>query len=651
MIPRGVTPTTVDVTVNPSEAASPYIAKAQAEQAIQHQSQQFFEEAKKSYQNAAYAKAMASATERLSAGVQERISQRTDKDGNPTFHTLPQDIKNISSQVLDSELQGISDPDVKERLKMQFADMAISQQMMAQKEARSQQVDFSRAAVSESLVSLQRQAQFADPALMDQYLAEGHSILAEAVRTGAMTHGELQSQFQVFSDNVQYHQALTQIKQDPKGTLEAINEGATFGLDKAKVEQLKEAGQGILNDQMRAQAQALKAQEIATKQQQKLATTELEINIEQGSGSEGDIIEAAQQGKISAQDSADLRLKLAKHTEKTIKETAASDEVRNAVMAGKPLTNMTPAAINSVFASDVAAIGDNPSLLDITQKVASTYKGEVSNYTNRLSSSLMFGSDQEAVDAVSSISYMSQVNPAGLGKLDAKDLAVYGKASTFIDAGIEPSAAIKKARESVSLVDEKTRSISDQNFSKEDLSKPKNIKDFVSDSFNGFFGSSDVNDDVVAKANTLLREAYRQTNGDIKASKKIVETQLKNFAGVTSFNGGDVVMTRPPEQVYAGVPEEVLHKDLNSSIAAIVGGEVAADRVKLTHVDGTQGYLISIDGIPFLGKNGAFQVWKFDVEGYRKETIETAQTEATQTRKDIIEDQKKQAKLSKLLNV
>jgi hypothetical protein len=614
-------PPQVGASISPATASQASIAAAQESANIQKMGQDFFNEAKEASDNASYAAAITSASASLNERIQERISQRTDEEGNPTFDRMPSDIANISKEVQREALAGISSPEVRTRFEVAFANQSVKSQALALKHSRSQQVDFARAGSRDALESIRDQIRTAEPEMMDSLMGQAADIMQTGVSSGAFTAQESQQVLANLNEEATFEKVLDEVRANPEAVLAELDDGATFGLSRSNVDKMHRRAEAGAKDNARqakiAEQQAMAVQE----RQQNHNEAELEKSIIQGDTSESALVEAFNNDEITLEQFDSLDIKRIRKYEAQQKEELSMSTIRDDIKEGRSLVDHTPAMINKEFTQRVKEL-DDQSITSIATKVAGPMQGDVPLFRKRLADNLKFGSDQDAADTIAAVEYLRKVNPRSVEKMDKDSLALYGKASLSMAAGIEPAEAMRQAREAIDPAKKRDIEFLEKAFANEEGNNIKNIRSFVKDALGDaglldFTEPDSVDVGVMTRAQGLIEQAYIKNDGDLEAAYEAVKVQLSGFAAETSFNGGSTVSIKPPEFMYPNVPAHVLRRDLVDSLQERYPN-IPEDKLEVHFDELTQAYLVIADKTPLQDEKGLPVTWNYGAEHYRQ---------------------------------
>ena len=620
-------PVQANVGISPSTAAEADLARTQSSKVLQQQFGVFFDEAKRASQNAKHAKALAQATEQLSSRLDDRMSQKQDASGNPTFEQLPKDAEKLSQDVLQESLSMVNDPEVKDRLKISFADFANSKQMTALAEARNQQVSFSRDAVEASIKSLEAQAIQDTPSNMDNYVSMIQESLNEALMAGAITAEEKQETLNRVTDSISMAQVRSIMEQSPEQIAQALNEGDTLGLKPQQANELKEEANAMVKDRQQVAERLVAEQQQQAELNRDLNKQQLSEEIDKGTAGESDILKAENQGDISEGQAKELK---SRQKETVKKQTAAQKrnaEISSLIKAGEPLYDYTPKQLDDHYKEAIRLAqesrGGELSLQDMAI-IAANYKAPLKSFQNKTEYEVLYG--QEGLDASRSIAYMSTKNPIGLEKLDNKVMSIASMAQVLEENGVPGDQALRQARVAVLDAKDEDRQLrakeykeilkEDNNTSTKDIIRELLVDDGIFD-FTGDFDDVNMIEPAVLNSLASARKEIYLSNGDIKATDRAIAQMATRNLGVTGFNGGRFLMSFPPEKVWPGLSSEELTNDFNTDISGLgkdpANMKIRFNSITATRKEGPSYFVYEIDEfgneIPLLDSEGDVVEW------------------------------------------
>ena len=194
---------------------------------------QYFQEAKAADQTAKYSKAYQKALVDFNTQAEERIAQKVDEEGNPTYETLSDDIGNLGNGVIDEVAGGIIDPEVAARFRNSFGQVVATRQVGSLATARSQQRQFAEESIADSLSTISNQAVVQGDTDLDLYIRQSDQILDSGVASGAISPQQRHSLAERFRAEVTGSRVKSLIEQDPYSALERLKEEGSadqFGL-------------------------------------------------------------------------------------------------------------------------------------------------------------------------------------------------------------------------------------------------------------------------------------------------------------------------------------------------------------------------------------------------------------------------------------
>jgi uncharacterized protein (TIGR02594 family) len=162
----------------------------------------------------------------LNQAVHDRLSNRVDADGNPTFGSLSEDIRSIGENILNDTTSGILNPNVKNRIQQQLGSQVLSSQIRSLSQARQQQQDFSNAAFLEFQDTTLNNAKADDMSMFDEHVQTYRAALDGRLQAGEITATQHQKSLQAFESEVSLSHINQLIQTEPERALELLNQNA-----------------------------------------------------------------------------------------------------------------------------------------------------------------------------------------------------------------------------------------------------------------------------------------------------------------------------------------------------------------------------------------------------------------------------------------
>lgn len=581
-------------------------------QMVAAEGRKYFEESKRAHQTGQLSNMMSEATTQFIQEQQARYQQVTDKDGNPTFQKLPDDIKSIGDRIANDLSAKTNDTEVVRRFKNDFGNYVTNQQIQALKTARNQQIDFSRASLNTGLGTILQQGVNDDIDNLGSYGAQARQLLDDSLQGGVISAQDHARMIDDFNATLTTSALKHAIKNNTAQAAALLDQNAsTLGItdtEKADLTDILKAKVG--SDEVQIQkAEQLMQQDSANKKA--ILASKLETAIQADVLREDELLEKKDQ--LEPKTFTALKKKFLSKQTKVSKERQRMLEISDAIAAQGSLDGFSSKDINTHYSRLVEAAeqttGGQLSLQDRSE-LAVVYNQPVSGFAKELNASLLSGDVNRAAEAMSAYTFVRDKNNSALdGRLFTnKAQAIAEMSETLIEkAGMEPSQAITQARETILNTDEGLQDIRSKQFRKLDDFKADNIEqtaltELGLDPLFGF--EKGISDDAVRTYQELTRLAYLQT-GDEDVAKEIAKSQMDKSYGISSVNGDDEYMLAPPEKLFPNLPIESIRTQLLDDTKDLV---TEGQTPKLVADDRTLGVVIpsyavvvsrEIDGVEY----------------------------------------------------
>lgn len=172
------------------------------------------------YANQSSSKATLEFTQRYN----ERINQKVDKNGNPTYATLEKDIDEIANDVRMKYGAFLTDPNTKGRFNNHFDSLYVNKKIQASNEARAQHLDYSRAAISSSISDYIDAAEKDNGNNSELYRANIESTITDGLKSGVLDFSEAEklrssarNSIKSVRDKATIDSIRSQVEADPEG--------------------------------------------------------------------------------------------------------------------------------------------------------------------------------------------------------------------------------------------------------------------------------------------------------------------------------------------------------------------------------------------------------------------------------------------------
>ena len=625
-------------------------AKIRKGQQMMETGLKFAQNAAKATTNASYSDALGKATLRLNGELQQRLTQTVDADGNPTFATLVDDVGAMGQQIKSDIGSKIADFNARNKFNESFDKLLINKQILAQGQARTQQIDFARNKLISSVETLKEQALVDDPAQASHFVNEVNGMVETAHRAGAITQKEAIELKEKARIAIRVGSVQNIIRTEPE-MAKALLESATpamLGVKHDEFIQLKNQADAQIRDQQRQQDQVAREQEALHKEQQNLHKSKLDEGILRGIAGEADVEKSFISKQITQEQKVSLLKKLDKFNKTARKKAETKQAISVSMQEGKPLAlEYTPKQIGEHYQERIASIftdGQPPSITD-KANVVKDYVAPVKPFQKELSHNLQHGNDQTAVESLRAFESVQEQNPLVLEGMDKDALAIASTAKAMLkNTNLSDQEAIRIARDRVLNADDPVRRERASEYRKIDDFKEKNIKGTIQETLDieGFlgFGEKDIAPGMKETFKRLYEEAYVAT-GDKDAAVELVKSQTQNLYGATEINpdGTEKVMLLPPEKVLPGVDPQLIKENVHSEVSTLLPPEISTEQVllqsdELTKNDLSYGlfYADEFGALhPIRNEEGDIMRWQPDEQGLHEEqsnrALEAAQTE------------------------
>lgn len=583
---------------------------------VSAEGRRYFEESKRAHQTGMLSNAITSATEEYQTRQKERFQQVVDKDGNPTFMTMADDVGNIGKDIMNRLSGKILDREVQARFRNDFGNYVSNQKVTALNVARKQQIDYTRNSLNRGLDALMDQAHSDDLGNVASYEQQAIQLLDDAFAAGAVTAEEHGSRIANFQENSRVGSISRMIIDSTAdaGSLLTELDATELGVSEENRQKLMRKLDAKLASDAVAVDKANKLEEQQRKYKEALLIQELENRIDADALREDELLEF--EDSMDPLSFSKLKGKFIRSREKQSEESKDLDELSDKLAKNEDLSNISSSLINKHYGQvvdDAAATQGGPLSMVQKAEVAAMYKAKVPGFTRELYAKILYGNPEEVKDAVSAYTFMQERNPRVIGTQGAEQ-----KAQSIADmvghlvsvGGVSPVNAINQAKERILNAKDADLIERKQTFFKEFIDNEGtlssiNIKETLADRLgveNIFFVNKDVDDQPAENYRNLVRDAYI-THGDADIALDVAAKKMEKVHGVSKFNKEEIYMFLPPEQIYSDIPLEGMRRsfdrEINLKYPDLPSENVRIFSDKRTSQDGSYGVITTqdIDGI------------------------------------------------------
>jgi len=579
---------------------------------VDAEGKRIFNESKRAHQSATLLNKTTAATEQFIGAQQQRYSQVTDENGNPTFETLHKDVEQIGNDIIEKTASTIIDPEVAQAFRGKFGNYIANQKVSALKKARNQQVQFAKSSLDNGLAKLVNQATKDEFAQIGGYEQQGLESLRSALKGGVISKEQFDENSKAFSLMVRKGALQNLVKTDRIGATQVLTSSTPEQLgipaeEKAVLDVTLAAG--LASDVQ----QSVKANEVATMdnlaEESNLIST-VEDRIESDAIREDELLEL--QGSIDDKSFSSLKKKFIKQTKKESDKRERIGQTLDKVSRGEFIGDMTKGQIDETYDFMIKQVSDKiqgPLPLHQEARVAATLNTPVADFGKKVSHMTKYGDVSNAEEVIGSYTYIrDKESPALDSGFNNKDRAILEYAEMLYEkGGLQPGAALTRARESVLESDEPVRTMRQSEFKADSDFKGKNIVETAASDLEGAestFGFNRITQDSANTYKQLAREYYIET-GDMSAAKKTAQAHMNRTHGVTSVGASDKYMFAPPERVFPKVDSQVINTILIDEVSRLYNTQYTQDDLTLTsdkdtfNITGQPTWLVAVetDGI------------------------------------------------------
>lgn len=610
---------------------------------------EFYSRAQAANISATVSKAHRQATEEYTRLAQQRVDAKEDKNGNPTFGRLPQDIETLGKEVKARASSRIEDPAARRMFEVIFDNLIKNQTTASNEEARSQQINFIRAEEQAAFQAYTEAAvQSMDSNVESEYFIDQYATFLEGAQD-AFSSQEITKKIDDFEREVRVGRMQRMINKAPDLAVKML-EGE---MESPLVTSLTAAEKEAALDEAIAAWSSFQAE----------TTQGLKEMIIAGDAGQ-DIIELEHKnGTITDVQAQELNTILKQaETARETKRTSVQ-KVAKSLIQGQSLVGLDSRDINDHFEDTISRLTEKGEEVDIAREaeLASLYQRPVTKFNKRLASQIVSGDPDTAIKAVAAYNYLQNRSPASLDRFstDARAIASYAVTLQKNASGISPEKSVELARAAVTERSTKRIERLEQFKDIKKFKKLSSIKELVQDHFNadGFLPidiAEEVEDGVASRVKNILKESYIMIPDEEGAFDHAMGL-MKDRLGQTLFNGGDTrfnlkggerIMYMPPEKVYPGIQPDKLLGNFESNISTVLPEGIEAGSARIQADDLTlfaSGPFAGSYGVTYLDKDGVEQTlllpdgtpvrWKPDLKELQEAQLSEAREKAETKRK------------------
>lgn len=552
------------------------------------QMDKYIEKSKGAVEDGLYNNVYSAATKEFNSRVMERMNQPYDEQGNPTFASLTADIGSISEDVKTKYSGQLgTNPEVLNRFDNSFTTMSTNQQVGAMKEARQQQVEYSKGSLENFLNTNTTSALSTGTSeTLPSYVANANERIDSAYRNGYISYEQAVELKDKTRHDINYGYLENQAQKNPNEVfnrlgMDAAIPGASdkeLGITPTEHAQLVDITAKRINQQRSADRTRVAEEKALVKEQQTYNNDNLDLGVAQGKVADADIDAAYNDGKISHAQMVNLKEKVISQNNKGYSKAQTRQAISTDLHSGKLIgSKYPPSAINDHYDHQVQSTGaqelfDTKASMDRT-RLAAQYRAPVTKYTNELDSIAKGGTSEQIMQAAQSYKYVSQKSPLAVSKLNKQTTAFYNTINSQMKyANVDPQKAIERANTLVyqaqeddyrirrNEVDNKGSPFSAANIDKTITGMNWGDSDFRPGTYSNLkhvLGPTDkISEFAKMKLTEHLRDAYVLT-GDYEAAKEMVQNESQGVFGTSAVNNmsnwtrdNSTLMFAPPEATY-----------------------------------------------------------------------------------------------------
>ena len=357
---------------------------------------QYLEQANKAIEDGIVQNAYGKALTEFNDQSMQRMSQQLDKDGNPLFPTLAQDIDKIGQDITSNHASKMMSPRARQKFLSMMDNVRTNKVIAAQNQARQQQQSFSLGSLQNFINKTSEEALRDDPVNMGQHVFQINEEINSAVASGLITAQKGEQMKRGVEDNIRTSKFNIMAQENPEALQQLLeaSDSKELGISETEYSRLNNRVRISLDAKQRRDAQIEKErqQQVTAMQNENAINLELALRTGKAGGSEIDL--AKEQGYISNKQHLDLFKKFQSINGQNTKTFRTREEIIDKAHAGQALFSYTNKQITDAYNTTVAQLSKNDgsqiTLLD-KAKHALTYKGPNSGITDDMLGNLHSG--------------------------------------------------------------------------------------------------------------------------------------------------------------------------------------------------------------------------------------------------------------------
>lgn len=540
---------------------------------ISNQGKEYFEKSKVAHQTGLLANKMSEATIEFMKAKEGRYKQVTDKNGNPMFTTLVDDVGKLGDDIIKRVGDNIIDPEVRAKFKAQFTGYLANQKISAFKHAQAQQKQFAIQSIENRLDSLTKQGVADDINNIGDYEAQAQDILNKAALSGIITTKTRDAEIKRFSDDLRTNAIRNMIQNNPEQANAFFATNQPSGLGQEADAQFKNEHEIKTKTDKRLIEESKLLADIDNKSALNILVSDIEDKIEGGMLRDDDL----------------LRLKpiLPEKTYKALvgKQIAAVTDRAN---ERRRLSSLNVAILNDdgtgaysekdinasygLMVEKAEAETGAPVSLSGKAMLAAAHKRDVSAFRKELEASIKLGDVKNAGEILQSYTYLQDKNSEIIHNLDSETLEIIELAKINLRSGsVSPEGALSQARESYNAVDATVRDFRKRNYNNrvKDFTGNDGLEAKILDAFDEkFFGQTEVSDETLARFEASFKAAYERT-GDMESAFNASVEKFKQTHKVSKVSNTGQVDFLPPEKLYPEFKDTELREILEAEVKQV----------------------------------------------------------------------------------
>lgn len=512
----------------------------------------YFKETQAAEAQREYSDTLTKASLDFNKQYQDRLATTVDKEGNPTYKTLVDDVATLGNEVMGKYSSKMMDPKARAKFENTFSRLAGNKQLSAFGEARNQQIAVSKNTLQNSIDATMANALSDDLSNINHHREILDDLMQEGLESGVLSvKGHTQLKKEVTNEfNKRVYGAA--IMKDPQATLNMLqnSKAADLGVEEDTRLKLMGTASAKMRQLKREEKRLVAEQEAVTRKGQSQASDELLLDIVEGKDVESEVYQAANEGRISTKQQAQLLQKLKSANNNKNSKLESFKSIDKSIAEGKLIT-AKPKQVGEHYEASVKSIAKGTQDPTLSQKatVANRYTTAVKPFQKELEFSALSGNREQQKEALSAFRFLENNNSRSMERMNPKARAVLSTANTLMNnTNMNAGQAMDFARKKVLEVKDPEMQARKKEFRKVEDFKPQNLEETIKDmydldSFLGF-GGSEVPDGMRQRIGDLLGAAYQMT-GDEDSAKALVKSWTKNVVGTSEVNGDSEFMMLP----------------------------------------------------------------------------------------------------------